>query len=130
MSIEVLSNESQQLTVVSVEEYQTPSGTLVLKHNYPPSSASSTITHVNIDHVLETVKSTDIQVGSWVNIIGYVTAGEKIAKQPTARQSLKAKDPPRQPHVQAIVLWSAGSVNLDAYEKAVEQRKLLDSTSG
>ncbi|KAF2805312.1 uncharacterized protein BDZ99DRAFT_466946 [Mytilinidion resinicola] len=109
-----------------VEEYQVSTGTLVLQHHYPSSSAIPTA-RVNIDHVLETLKSTEVlQVGAWVNVIGYVTAGEG---EPPARSSRKAGDAPRQSHVQAIVLWSAGSLNLDEYEKAVEQRKALETNS-
>ncbi|KAF2488974.1 hypothetical protein BU16DRAFT_532018 [Lophium mytilinum] len=105
-----------------VQEYTVSTGTLLLTHNHPPSSPTpATTARVNIDHVLETLKSTEVlQVGAWVNVIGYITA----------RPSRSAGDALRESHVQAIVLWSAGSLNLEEYERAVEQRKALESGSG
>jgi hypothetical protein len=61
---------------------------------------------VNIDHVLQVIKHTEMEVGAWINVIGYVE-----------RRKEKGI------FVQAIVVWSAGNVDLDAYEKAAVARK-------
>ncbi|EON69532.1 hypothetical protein W97_08792 [Coniosporium apollinis CBS 100218] len=105
-----------------VEDYIVPSGTLVLKHNYPPTS-SPIMAHVNINHVLESIKSTEMQTGAWLNVIGYV---EKSAvDRPTRKLSRKQRaSQQNKVHVQAVMLWSAGAVKVDAYERAVEQREL------
>ncbi|OCL04668.1 hypothetical protein AOQ84DRAFT_380362 [Glonium stellatum] len=115
-----------------VEEYIASSATLVLKHQYP-SSAPPTIALANIDHVREVVKSTELDVGAWVNVIGYVTSepveAPRGALQP--KRGLKRRpDVARQVQVQALVLWSAGPVKLDAYERALEQRKYTELQSG
>jgi len=89
----------------SVEQYVVSTATLRLKHNYPSSSATK-IANVNIEHVLESIRRTEVDVGSWINVIGYVE-----------RRNEKGI------FVQAIAVWSAGNVNLDAYQKAVEARK-------
>lgn len=47
-----------------------------------------------------------MEVGAWINVIGYVE-----------RRKEKGI------FVQAIVVWSAGNVDLDAYEKAAVARK-------
>ncbi|KAF2475364.1 uncharacterized protein BDR25DRAFT_213385 [Lindgomyces ingoldianus] len=88
-----------------VDEYVVKSATLCLKHPYPGPSPPK-IARVNIDHVLESVKSCEIDVGSWLNVIGYVEA--------------------RMSHgvgVQAVTVWSAGNVDLDMYQRAVDVRK-------
>lgn len=61
---------------------------------------------MNIEHVLELMKRTDIDVGSWINVIGYIE-----------RKKEKGVS------VQAIAVWDAGNVDLEAYQKAVEARK-------
>ncbi|KAL5376002.1 hypothetical protein DPSP01_010734 [Paraphaeosphaeria sporulosa] len=88
-----------------VDEYVLQSATLRLKHDYPPSGAPK-IANVNIEHVLESIKRHEIDVGAWINVIGY-----------TERRKEKGV------HVQAIAVWSAGNVSLDAYQSAVEMRK-------
>ena len=60
---------------------------------------------MNIDHVLRSIKHTELDVGSWINVIGYV---ERTEEQTIA--------------VQAIAVWSAGNVDLDVYQKAIEAR--------
>lgn len=89
----------------SVDEYVVNTATLRLKHNYP-AAPSATVANVDIVHVLERIKSQEMEVGAWINVIGYVER--------------------RQEHgvfVQAIAVWSADNVDLSAYEKAVDARK-------
>ena len=93
------------LTVRSVDEYVVATATLHLKHAYPASDPPK-VAHVNIDHVLQVIKHTEMEVGAWINVIGYVE-----------RRKEKGI------FVQAIVVWSAGNVDLDAYEKAAVARK-------
>jgi Telomere capping, CST complex subunit len=72
---------------------------------------------------LSTVKPTDTQFGEWVNVIGYVTEGSSTPgsnggdkkNAPKAGERVAAR-------VQAIVLWSAGAVNIGEYEKVLEDR--------
>lgn len=82
-----------------------PTATLKLKHNYP-AAGTAEVANVNVVHVLERAKSHDLEVGSWINVIGYVE-----------RRKEKGV------FVQATTIWSAGNVELSAYEKAVEARK-------
>lgn len=66
--------------------------------------------NVNIEHLLESVKRHEVEVGSWLNVIGYVD-----------REKVNEKE--KGVHVQAIALWDAGNVDVGAYEQAVESRK-------
>jgi hypothetical protein len=90
-----------------VDAYVIQTATLRLKHDYPQSESPKTA-NVNIRHVLETVKSSEVDVGSWINVIGYV-------------EHRKEKGI----FVQAVAVWSAGNVDVEAYEKAVEMKKLV-----
>lgn len=79
--------------------------TLRLKHDFSGSSASI-VANVNIQHVLERVKRTDLELGTWINVIGHVE--HRLEKGI---------------FVQAVAIWDAGNVDLKAYEQAVEKRK-------
>jgi hypothetical protein len=89
----------------SVNDYVVNTATLRLKHKYP-TSGSSTVANVNVEHVLERLKHHELDIGTWLNVIGYV-------------EHRKEKGV----FVQAVTVWDAGDVNLEAYEKAIEKRK-------
>jgi len=91
----------------SVDEYVVKTATLRMKHDYPHSAASK-VANVNIELVLEAVQRTAVDVGSWINVIGYVERRKEEGI-----------------FVQAVAVWDAGNVDLDAYERAVEKRKQL-----
>jgi hypothetical protein len=56
--------------------------------------------------VLERIKRHELDVGTWMNVIGYI-------------EQRKEKGV----FVQAVAVWDAGDVDLKAYEMAVEKRK-------
>lgn len=91
----------------SVDEYVVQTATLRLKHNYPTASFAE-IANVDIIHVLESIKSHEMEVGTWINVIGYVERRKEEGV-----------------FVQAITVWDAGAVDLTSYEKAVEARKAV-----
>ena len=82
----------------------TKTATLKLKHDHPVHNPPKTA-HVSIEHVLETIKYESVDVGSWINVIGYIerVQGNRI-------------------YVQAVSVWDAGNVNLEAYQQAVNAR--------
>jgi hypothetical protein len=65
---------------------------------------------VDVNLLLGTLHSTDTRVGEWVNVMGYI-------RVPSSKQDPRSEDKQANISVQAIVLWSAGSVKLDEYEK-------------
>ena len=119
-------------TVRSVEKYDIASGVLTLGHHYPSSSAT-TLAQVDIDLVMETSSRLDLEIGAWINVIGYLTetssdmnltskvAGTEMRTQ--ARRRGKRSAAPRTVSVQAVMLWSAGAIKLDEYERSLELRK-------
>lgn len=88
-----------------MEEYVIKTGTLRLKHDFSASSVPI-VANVDIEHVLERVKRSDLELGTWINVIGHVE-----------------HRPEKGVFVQAVAIWDAGNVDLKAYEKAVEKRK-------
>lgn len=76
-----------------------------LKHDFPACSPPM-IANVDVVHVLERIKRQELDVGSWINVMGYVE-----------RRKEKGV------FVQAVAIWDAGNVDLIAYEKAVVKRK-------
>lgn len=64
---------------------------------------------MDVNLLLGTLHSTDTQLGEWVNVMGYITG-------PLSSQHRNSGDKKANVFVQAIVLWSAGSVKLNEYE--------------
>ncbi|KAL5336480.1 CST complex subunit Ten1 [Aspergillus crustosus] len=97
-----------------VKRYHIPTGYLVLEHNYPrttrtkqdPASVS-----VDINAVLETVTWQELCVGAWINVVGYVR------RSPAAAWDEKAASAPDSVHVDAVVVFSAGAIDLNEYER-------------
>ena len=65
---------------------------------------------MDVNLLLGTLQSTDTRVGEWVNVMGYITV-------PFSKENRTSEDKQANAYVQAIVLWSAGSVKVDEYEK-------------
>jgi Telomere capping, CST complex subunit len=104
----------------SVTNYSVSSGILTLRHDHPIGEAKKQLTIVNVDIglLLQSLKSTDTQVGEWVNVIGYVTAPSASSLISDAKA------------VQALILWSANSIHIKEYEEAMEERISLHQGAG
>ena len=89
---------------------------------------------VEISLVLEseTFRGEDLDIGSWVNVIGYVSCVQSDEMHAINSQFLdedrdrkvKGASSRRRTlvNVQATMLWSAGSLRLDLYEQIVQLR--------
>ena len=69
---------------------------------------------MDINLLLETLKSSTTRIGEWVNVIGYITKQECKQGNDTTKALYDTS-------LQAIVYWSAGALNLDEYEKTVAE---------
>ncbi len=74
---------------------------------------------VDVNLVLESLGSEQTRVGEWVNVIGYITDAAPLAdsREPTRVSS--------RVHAQAVLLWSAGPLDVGRYETSL---KALDQT--
>lgn len=77
--------------------------------------------------LLENLKSTDTQVGEWLNVMGYVQRvdGSGAVRKSSRPDGGKGPNEGHAVKVQAVMLWSAGAVKVWEYEKAVEMRKVI-----
>ncbi|MCJ1338938.1 hypothetical protein MMC09_004227 [Bachmanniomyces sp. S44760] len=103
-----------------VTNYNSATGILSLTHPRPVSNletadpSSNIVVSVDINLLLDAVKTTDTQIGEWVNVIGYLeTKVTGIAKNGAAKS---------RNYVQGIMLWSAGPIKLREYERALKGR--------
>ena len=95
---------------------------------------------VDVNLLLSTLKTTNTQVGEWVNVIGYL----EVSNEPSAvRQQQRGGESAQQRggkeaarrttgvyRVQAVMLWSAGAVRIADYERVLEERKRLEVRGG
>ena len=79
---------------------------LSLFHNFPSPQSRHSV-QVDISQILDTVHHQNLQTGAWLNVIGYITPS-------TSKSRSK---------VQAILVWSAGAINLQQYETALISRQ-------
>lgn len=90
----------------SVNQYHEPTASVFVFHHFPSQGPHTA--QVDISQLLDTIDRQNLQIGAWLNIIGYIT--------PSASKS-RSK-------VQAITLWSAGAINLQQYETALVLRRM------
>lgn len=92
----------------SVTAYSTSSASLTMGHVYPQGTNVSAV--VNVELLLETLQSELTRVGEWVNVIGYIEA------KPRRSASEKGREDVPSAHVQALVIWPTGPLNVHQYE--------------
>ncbi|KAI0813392.1 CST complex subunit Ten1 [Xylaria sp. FL0064] len=92
-----------------VTGYSTHSARLTLKHHCPKEN-DDVEALVDINLLLETLKSEQTDAGQWVHVIGYITFVNP--------GSSRSKSVPRI-GVQALILWIAQDLDLKAYENSM-----------
>ena len=106
-----------------IDAYDSRRGVLELLHSYPSTAKTTVVAEIDVNIILETVKREDLELGAWVNVMGYVT--EHRADRSVTKALKGTENVPSEKAImaiQAIMLWNAGSINLANYEKAVSQR--------
>lgn len=103
-----------------VVDYCDNTGHLTIEHNYPHGTEMELPrrTTVDINLILSTTKIDVLQSGSWINIIGYVRHKPLLKTQQTRPGRTGTLQ--RQSTVQAVLVWSAGAVHVEDYEKTLE----------
>lgn len=112
----------------SVVKYNVKTGVLALQHAYPPPPHPAAVALVDVTLLLATLTVTDTQVGEWVNVIGYVaTAGDASSAGGGRGARGRVEGGSGFVRMQAIVLWSAGSVKIGEYERVLTERQRVES---
>ncbi|KAI1284163.1 CST complex subunit Ten1 [Xylaria sp. FL0933] len=92
-----------------VRAYSTHSARVTLRHHCPKEN-DDVEALVDVNLLLETLKSEQTDAGQWVHVIGYITFVDA--------GSSRNKSVPRI-GVQALVLWIAQDLDLRAYENSM-----------
>ncbi|KAB8301067.1 hypothetical protein EYC80_002985 [Monilinia laxa] len=95
---------------IHVTGYDKKSSILTLEHNFPVDNGIKA--SVNVQLLLNILKSHETRIGEWVNIVGYIVDEDR-------QQGTKNRVPMTEISIQAIVLWSSGAIQLDAYERSL-----------
>lgn len=91
-------------------KYDRSSAILTLQHNFPIDNGLKA--SVDVQLLLDSLKSHETRIGEWVNVVGYVVDADR---QQDTKDCLSRTEIV----IQAIVLWSSGPIQLDAYERSL-----------
>lgn len=69
---------------------------------------------MDVQLVLEKIGAEQTRIGEWVNVIGYITF---ISTASTG--GLTSSHEESNVHVQALLLWSAGSLHIQRYQLSI-----------
>ena len=112
-----------------VTHYNQATGVLTLQHAYPPPPSPCSTTLVDVNLLLEGLKAINTTIGEWVNVMAYVEAPpQRLKNRPDGRGCRRGLSMVRQKmevaivRVQAVMLWSAGTIKLAEYETALASR--------
>ena len=110
-----------------VNAYNSREGVLELLHSSKDFANATVVAETDVNVILETVKREDLEVGAWVNVMGYVSAVQAAGRDDRSSCTIaKSRDISSSALVtvtiQAVMLWNAGAINIAEYEKAVHQR--------
>jgi hypothetical protein len=70
---------------------------------------------VDVQLVLERLGAEQTRIGEWVNVIGYIT---RISKDSAG--AAVSRPEVSMVHVQALLLWSAGPLDIQQYQLSVQ----------
>lgn len=117
-----------------MRKYDVSLGHVILEHNYPRSRDEPKTVAVDINAVLEGLKSEELRVGSWLNVLGYIRESNQptssySSSQTSSQQSaeMPAKVSPRPVLVEAIMVWPAGAIALGEYERILRNAQDIES---
>ena len=68
---------------------------------------------VDVNLLVRTLKTNQTDVGSWINVTGYVTSIDQRTTRPTNGS------PAATVGVQALLVWAAEDLDITAYENAL-----------
>lgn len=97
----------------SVTSYTIASAQLTLQHNFPHASGVKALVDVRL--LLEKLTAEQTSIGQWVNVIGYIASPSPA---PVKQQSKREMGVPSV-QIQALVLWSAGPLDIGRYERCL-----------
>lgn len=93
---------------------------MTLRERYPAAAKDAPTAFVSAEDILETLNHELLEVGSWLNIMGYLRPFPEVASAVTEAEAKRLKRKARKAvFVEATMVWSAGAVRLEKYEAAL-----------
>ncbi|PGH21542.1 hypothetical protein AJ80_03102 [Polytolypa hystricis UAMH7299] len=100
-----------------VVKYDVSAGLLTLAHNYPlKGGGQPTSINVNVNLLLGLLKATDLQVGAWLNVLGYIRQPQDVSLE-ISNSTLST---PKSIYIEALMVISAGSIHVGEYERVLQ----------
>jgi telomere-capping CST complex subunit Ten1 len=109
-------------SLYSVTRYDVSAGRLILEHGYPTNLKRPATVPVDINLLLETIKANEIQVGSWLNVLGYVR--EQAPQQNDSRALVPETE--GSIYIEAVMVFSAGAIHVGDYERILRDSLEVD----
>lgn len=106
-------------------DYEVTKAHLHVEHPHPQDADDKPSTAVEINHVVATIKSTELQAGSWLNVIGYVRRS-RSPKNKRKRMADAFVTSQPQVLVQAVLIWNAGAIKIADYERTLAHQQELE----
>lgn len=100
------------------------SGILTLQYRHPAQGSCHVVALVDVTLVLRTLKSDQVRIGEWVNVIGYVTAVSSLPARKGSRgnEALQVRAQ-TQVHIRALLIWSSGPLDTQRYNESLDALK-------
>ena len=98
-------------------------GHLLVEHAYPTDAKPTPRAVVDVNLVLETIKGEILENGRWINVIGYVRSGKERYDRRKKKADVSRKDMIQDVLVQAVLIWDAGIMRPQDYEKTMEAQR-------
>ncbi|OKL59200.1 hypothetical protein UA08_05589 [Talaromyces atroroseus] len=109
-----------------VARYDIKQGRLELEHKFSSptkdaknksrrSSDHTTKVLVDIYHVLDTIKADELQIGTWLNVFGYIRPEDLQGERDDAAV-----------YVQAVMISDAGAIRVAEYEQSVSDMQAIN----
>ena len=96
----------------------------MLQHHHQAQDSRSVVALVDVTLVLRTLKSDQVRVGEWVNVIGYVTAVSPLSARKSSRENEVLQTRVlTQVLIRALLIWSAGPLDTQRYNESVDALK-------
>lgn len=98
---------------------------LTLQHHHQAQDSRCVFALVDVTLVLQTLKSDQIRVGEWVNVIGYITAVNPLParKGSTGENEVIQARVQTQVRIRALLIWSSGPLDTQRYNDSVNALK-------
>lgn len=92
---------------------------MTLVHTFPTSNQVQAL--VNVSLVLESLRPGTMELGTWVHVVGYLAFSKAKTDEPCSDEEVHL----HQAHVQALLLFPSGPMDISQYEEQMSKSAAL-----